>query len=62
MDQGTFKMEEKKEITLKNILDAIKENTRESKMIQNFLYKMMEESKGQTKILKEIKNIEVMKK
>ena len=64
MDQGTFNMEEKikKEITLNDLLDAIKENTRENKMVQNFLYKILEEAKEQTKLLKEIKQIEVMKR
>jgi len=51
-----------KELTLKDIIDAIKENTRENKMTQNFLYKLFEESKEQTKLLKEIKQIEVMRK
>ena len=51
-----------KELNLKDIFDATKENTRENKMIQNFLYKILEEAKEQTKLLKEIKQIEVMKR
>lgn len=44
-----------KEINLKDLLDSIKENTRESKMIQNFLYKINELIVEQNRILKEIK-------
>ena len=44
-----------KEITIKDIHEDIKSNTREIKMMQNFLYKMNEGTIEMNKTLKEIK-------
>jgi hypothetical protein len=44
-----------KELTMKDVLDAIKENTRENKMTPNFLNKIYQEMIEQKRILNEIK-------
>lgn len=50
-------LEISKEPSLKELLDAVKDNTREQKMTQKFLYQIQGVLLDQKKILQEIKTL-----